>query len=591
MLSTLRSRVRSLPLNRCILLLMLIPMVTLSAAGSDSSAVIAELQRLEKLYGGHLGVMAKNLRTGETVRYNAEERFPTASLIKYPVMAAYFQAVAEGRVAPDTKVTLTAEDKKPGSGILQGLDAGATITLRDAVRLMIILSDNTGTNLVLDRLAPTHAERLACVNDLMKKIGLKNTRLLNRLYSWDTKQRTPEGIRYGIGVSTPEDMVILSEALYKKQLVDAKASGEMLAILKDQFYNDMIPQLLPASACTEFSVAHKGGFVQESKSDAGLVLSDKLDMAIGIFIDKHPDHGEGGSNTGNMLGAHVARALWNHFTGMTGYAPGPVNTAHVDWNVIPGGKWGIWRSPAAPFPHPDRANGLVRDDGTRYPAFPHYSDSSIVVFVPDRFTPGPDGVNLIVHFHGHLNDNMGVLERYGMPQALVDEQINAILVLPQGPYRARDSFCGKMEDPGGLKRLVDDVLRTMEREKIITGAREARAAHMVLSAHSGGYRPVAYCLDRGDMNDVITHCFLFDAFYANFDYYRTWLEKGTGTIEAAYTEHLAQEHTSFAAALPAQLPARFHAVPTTVTHDGVLEAFLRPWLKSLPDEYKSEHSH
>ena len=72
---------------------------------------------------------------------------------------------------------------------------------------MIIVSDNTGTNLVLDRLAPTHEARLAYVNDMMKSLGLKNTRLLNRLYSWDTKQRTPEGIRYGIGVSTPEDMV------------------------------------------------------------------------------------------------------------------------------------------------------------------------------------------------------------------------------------------------------------------------------------------------------------------------------------------------------------------------------------------------
>jgi beta-lactamase class A len=88
-------------------------------------------------------------------------------------------------------------------------------SLRDAVRLMIILSDNTGTNLVLDRLAETHQERLASVNDFLKSIGLKNTRLLNRLYSWDTKQ-PPEGIRYGIGVTTAEDMVLLSEQLYRK---------------------------------------------------------------------------------------------------------------------------------------------------------------------------------------------------------------------------------------------------------------------------------------------------------------------------------------------------------------------------------------
>jgi hypothetical protein len=65
--------------------------------------------------------------------------------------------------------------------------------------------------------------------------------------------------------------------------------------------------------------------------------------------------------------------------------------------------------------------------------------------------------------------------------------------------------------PGGLKRLVDDVLATLHKEEVIAGAKVAR---LVISAHSGGYRPVAYCIDRGGMNAEITHLFLFDAFYA-----------------------------------------------------------------------------
>jgi hypothetical protein len=383
-------------------------------------------------------------------------------------------------------------------------------------------------------------------------------------------------------------MVTLSEALYRKTLVSPEASESMLAILKDQFYGDMVPRLLPASECARFAVAHKTGFVQESKTDAGLVLSDKLDMAIAIFIDKHPDHSEAINNTGILLAAHVARAIWNHFTGMTGYENGRVNTAHVDWNMIPGGKWGIWRSSAAPFPHPERANGLTKKDGTVYPAYPHYMDSSIVVFVPDGLVAGPDGVNLVIHFHGHGNDNMNVLEHYMMPQAMVDEKINAILVLPQGPYRARDSFCGKMEDQGGLRRLVEDVLQTMQREEVIP---QPRVSRIVLSAHSGGYRPVAFCLDRGEMNDHISHLFLFDAFYGNFEFYKAWLEKGNGMIEAAYTEHLAGEHVAFADSLSAPLRARFHAVPTQVEHDAVLGEFLHPWLARLPREFKITSSH
>lgn len=561
-------------------------MLTTASAHPDATALYAELQRLEQEFGGHLGVMAKNLRTGESVQYNASERFPTASLIKLPIMVAYYQMVHDGKLDPKAAVTLTAGDKKPGSGVLQRLTDGATITLQDAVELMITLSDNTATNLVLDRMGASHAERLARVNEMMVKAGLKNTRLLNRIYTWETKQPTPEGIRYGIGVSTPEDMVILSEALYAKLLVDAASSEAMIGVLEGQFYDDMIPRFLPASECKTFAVAHKTGGVSETKTDAGLVVSDKLEMAIGIFIDKHPDHGGGSNNGGTLLGAHVSRAIWNYFTGSTGFAPGRVNAADVDWNIIPGGKWGIWRSSAAPFPHPDRANGFTRKDGAVYPFFPHYADSSIVVFVPDSLCESADGVNLIVHFHGHSNDNMSVLEQHLLPQALVDEHINAILVLPQGPYRARDSFCGKMEDPDGLKHLAGDVLATMQREKVIN---KPIVNKMVITAHSGGYHPAAFCVDRGGMNDHITHLFLFDAFYGNLEYFRNWLVSGNGIIEAAYTDHLLTEHTEFAASLDSLTAARFHLRPSTVEHNDVARTYMRPWLRTLPEEWKLKH--
>jgi len=572
----------------CFSFLLLTLMITPTYAQPEHNALLAELQRLEREYGGHLGVMAKNLRTGEVVQYNAAERFPTASLIKLPVMVAYYQMVREGALDPKTTVTLTAADNKPGSGILERITEGATITLQDAVNLMITLSDNTATNLVLDRMGSTHVERLAVVNDLMVRLGLKNTRLLNRLYSWDTKQRTPEGIRYGIGLSTPEDMVMLLERMYRKELVDAASSEAMITVLKRQFYDDMIPRLLPASECASFTVAHKTGFVNETKTDAGLVLSDKLDMAIGIFIDKHPDHEDGINNSAKILAAHVSRVIWNYFTGSTGYSPGRVKAADVDWNMIPGGKWGIWRSPAAPFPHPARANGFTGRDGTAYPYYPHYADSSVVVFVPEGLRESADGLNLIVYFHGHENDNMGVLERYQLPQALEDEHINALLVLPQGPYRARDSFCGKMEDVDGLRHLADDVLSTMQREGVV---KVPKINKLVLAGHSGGYRPVAFCVDRGGMNAHVTHLFLFDAFYGNFDFFRKWLTSGNGIIEAAYTDHLKNEHTEFAAGLDAVTAGRFHVRPSTVEHDEVARRYMRDWLRTLPEGWKTGQSH
>jgi beta-lactamase class A len=565
-------------LNRLLLVLAGV----LCALRPAGAGVLEDIRAFHARYGGTLGVMAKNLGTGETVSYNADERFPTASVIKLPVMAAYFDCAAKGLIDPATRIILTEEEKKPGSGILQFLSGGASLTLGNAVTLMITMSDNTATNLVLDRLAPTHEARLKVVNDFLLSRGLNNTRLLNRLYSWETKPRTPEAMRYGIGVTTPADMVRLLEQLHAHTLVDSAACTSMLDILGNQFYDTMIPRFLPAGECRNLTVAHKTGSIEEVKADVGLVLSDRVNFAIAVFIDKSPDHRDDANNDAVLLGAHVARAVWNHFTGMHGDDRGNGKPADVDWTRFPGGTWGIYRSPAAPFPHRERASGYTTGDGTAYPYFPHYADSSIVVFVPEGLTATPEGTNVIVHFHGHQNDNLGVLEHYLIPQAMIAKRINALLVIPQGPYRARDSFGGKMEDEGGFRRLVDDVLATMTQERITPSARVAR---VIIAAHSGGYRPAAFSLARGGLGDRITHVFLFDALYGQHEYFRDWLLKGNGIIRAAYSAHLAQQHADVAASVAAA-GSRWSMTPTSVEHDQVVQTFMAEWLEGLPAEWK-----
>ena len=568
-----RGGVRTLPLLIAMCLCGTVPL---------RADITAELRALNARFGGHLGLMAKNLTTGETVAYNAADRFPTASTIKLPVMTAYFDLVRRKEIDPETPVTLRREDKKPGSGILQFMADGARITLRDAVTLMITMSDNTATNLVLDRLAPAHGARLGKVNDFIASQGLKNTRILNRLFTLETKQETPEAMRYGVGVSTPEDMVLLMERLYSRTLADSASCDAMIGILENQFYNDMVPRLLPQGECTSFAVAHKTGSITETKADIALVLTDRVKFAIAVFVDKSPDHQEDDANAAVLLGAYAARAVWNQFTGMTGYDRGKTNPSDVDWTAFKGGRWAIYRSSAAPFPHPARRDGYKGSDGTAYPYFPHYADSSIVVVVPDGFRETEKGSNVIVHFHGHMNDDLGVLEQYLLPQAMIAQKINALLVIPQGPYRARDSFDGKMEDEGGFRRMVEDVMATMNREKVVTSTNVAR---VIVTAHSGGYRPAGFVLDRGGMSDLITHVFLFDALYGQHEYFRDWLLKGKGIIKAAYTAHLANEHADVAASVAAA-GSRWSMTPAGVEHDMVPQAFFSRWLSDLPAEWK-----
>ncbi len=562
--------------------MVLFPLLGWSSSDEKKNMLLMQFSRLEEEYGGHLGLMAMNLKTLETIEYHAAEKFPTASVIKLAIMAAYFDLVRVGKIDPNLRLNLQDKMKKPGSGILQQLAEGTTIVVSDIVKLMIVLSDNTATNLVLDQMGDTVAAQIGAVNRYAEGIGLKNTRLLNRVFSPETKQLAPETIRYGFGVSTPRDMVKIFELMYYERLVDAASSKSMIEILKQQFYEEMIPRFLPARECDQVQVAHKTGFVQESQSDVGIIYSPHADIALAIFVDKQSDHREVIDNHGNLLGAHAAQAVWNYFATGTGSPCDNGPQYDADWNRVPGGKWGIYRSPAAPFPHPERDAGFKAADGTYYPKFPHYSDNSLVVFVPDRFKEVFTGSKLLIHFHGHMNDNLGVLERYRMIESMLQEKINAILIIPQGPYRSRDSFGGKMEDEKGLQRLVEDVMSMLVQNKIVSNS---KVSQLILSAHSGGYRPMAYSLEKGGMADKVTQVFLFDALYAQQEFFRNWLENGKGVLRGAYTEHLAQEYQGFAASLTANAKSRFIFNPSSVPHDEVIQNFLSGWLHELPEEW------
>ena len=545
-----------------------------SAHGQKRAGWSKELNRLEARYGGHLGFMAKNLKTGETVAYNAAERFPTASVIKLPILAAFFQLADEKRMDPNQTIALKREEMKPGSGILQFLSDSDRITLMDAVKLMITQSDNTATNLVLDRLAPDHEQRLAVVNDFVARKGLKDTRLLNRLFSLETKARTPEAIRYGVGVSSPADMVLLLEQLYAKTLVSPASCEAMSAILQNQSDRAMVPRFLPEEECRFIQIGNKTGSVNETKVDVALILSDKADIAMAVFVDKHPDHRGDIENRGILLGAMAARAAWNYFTGSTGYEQRKIARNDVDWNSFPGGRWGIYRSAAAPFPHRARTRG-VRIKGISYPFHPHYDDDSIVVIVPEGFKETAEGTNLVVHFHGAMTDNMAALEDFEMAQSLSALNANAILVLPQGPYRAPDSFFGKIGDRGGLKHLIDDVLATMKNEKVI---QTESLNHVILSADGPGSHAAAAALGKGGLEGRITGVLLFEPAPEDQQAFRGWLVKEKGELYSTFDSRTVN---SLEQGIGGEAKKRLHATGTTLDHKAIVRAFFRAWMQEV----------
>jgi beta-lactamase class A len=542
-----------------------------------------QMQTLEKSFGGRMGIMAKNLKTGEVVAYKAEEKFPTASAIKLPIMVEYFYQVAEGKIQPIQKMVLADSNKWGGSGLYQYFHGTTEQQLIDAVMMMITISDNTATNLVIDALGQYHQEKLAAVNNRMKDLGLKNTRLLNKLMSWETKTDSPESIRYGIGVSTPEDMVLLLEKMYRGELVDSTSSQQMIDLMAKQEYNSMIPRLLPFDTTPGIRVAHKTGSVTSVRVDVGLVFSLKVDFAIAIFCDQIQDRRGNSENQGVIAAAKASRLAWNHFTGDSGFDR-PFVT-NIDWNSFPNGKWTRIFLKNSLFPHSSRKDGYQYKDKF-FPFDPHYSDSSAVVVIPDGYFEHNDAIDFIIHFHGWNNDVLNVMEQFDMVQQLIASRKNAILVFAQGPYRASDSGGGRMEDRGGLKRFVKETMQILKKENRI---KNTSVGKIIITAHSGGYRPAILSLTVGNLEENIREIFLFDAFYALTDQVIPWLKQDQNNrLRSVYTEHLTEEHQNFVALLKKEnltYSEQFNPVeqiilsPTDVYHNCVIEKNFQLWLE------------
>lgn len=188
---------------------------------------------------------------------------------------------------------------------------------------------------------------------------------------------------------------------------------------------------------------------------------------------------------------------------------------------------------SAPFPHPTRADGHVYQ-GKSYPAKDHYSDSSVALFIPKGFRETGQ-VDFVIHFHGWNNSVAGTLATFHLVEQLVASGKNAVLVVPEGPHNAPDSFGGKLEDTDGFRRFMDEVVATL-RARAGFRAKDFSVGRIILSGHSGGYRVIAGILDRGGLAKNADEVWLFDALYGRADSYLKWSDRTHGRLLNIYTD-------------------------------------------------------
>jgi len=255
-------------------------------------------------FRGHVSLYAKNLNSGAVYSLAGDEPVRTASTIKLPIMIECFSEVAEGKLDFGEMIPLSLEEKVPGSGILQDLSTGDRFPVRDLIMLMIVLSDNTATNLILDRISGD------AVNARMVKLGLVHTRVMRKILGKGVaagitaEGAKPENKKWGLGRSNPQEMVTLLEKLDRGELVSKTASADMLEILKKQRDHDGL-----ARDVKDVKVANKSGALDALRSDVGIVDAKRGPFAIAITVDGMPEPDWSPDNPGHLVISAISELL------------------------------------------------------------------------------------------------------------------------------------------------------------------------------------------------------------------------------------------------------------------------------------------
>jgi beta-lactamase class A len=209
------------------------------------------------------------------------------SVIKIPLMVEAFRQIEAGKFSLEDKITLKESDKRPGTGIIRSLDPGAVLTVKDAITLMIIVSDNTATDFMYDKVGGVDP-----VNQLAQSYGLKSTRAFGTADTWFKALRAaPSPAQFHadgkspFGLSSPRDMGKLLEMIERGQAVSKKSSDLMLQMLRGQVYSSRLPKYVAAAG---FRVPHKtGDFLPYIANDVGILESPNRNIVISVFTAHH----------------------------------------------------------------------------------------------------------------------------------------------------------------------------------------------------------------------------------------------------------------------------------------------------------------
>jgi beta-lactamase class A len=291
----------------------------LGAAGahaqSTSASLGSQVRAIATEHRGDIALFAENLKTHEIVAISPDTPVQTASVIKLAILYEALEQVRSGKAHFDDKVVLTKTDQVPGSGVLLFFDAPLSLSLKDVLTMMIVMSDNSATNLVIDHLG------LENINARIAKLGMKDTYLYKKVFT-----PVPAGTvmpadqkRFGLGKTTAREMAglmskivgcELAEPGSPAQVADAALCDVAMKMLRVQFYRSAIPRYLDGMpGVTSDSIANKTGSLDAVRNDVAAVSTTNGIVIISAFTFNNKDHSWGAEQEGELTIAKLARAI------------------------------------------------------------------------------------------------------------------------------------------------------------------------------------------------------------------------------------------------------------------------------------------
>jgi beta-lactamase class A len=273
--------------------------VTASAQRKDQT-LQAEVEKICKGFHGVVGVHILHLPSGKTVSLNADTVFPTASMVKIPILIGIMDKMRNGSL--DYHMNLMYRDSLlyPGEDILGAFRDSAVVSLSKVIMLMLTTSDNTAS-LWLQSLAGSGTR----INSILDSLGFKYTRVNSR-----TPGREDNRKKYGWGQTTPREMVELMKMIYQRKMLDEKSSNQMLRLLGRNYWDEQAISEIPA----DIFVASKNGAVDASRSETLLVMAPSSPYIFSVITKEQNDTSWGNENEGWVLAKKLSALLWKYYS-------------------------------------------------------------------------------------------------------------------------------------------------------------------------------------------------------------------------------------------------------------------------------------